>query len=158
VLVHRSGDADAARLRQRFEAKRYVDSISLHIVVIGDDITEIDANAQFDRRRIRGNSVALCHRLLQRDGASHRLHRTRELHQNAVAFDPNNPPSMRLDMWPNHFAQYILQTPPRADLVLTSKAAIAHHVGKQDCYQSALHALLRHEVSFAPIQACSLAQ
>ncbi len=146
VLVHRGGDADSAGLRQRFEASGYVDSIPQDVVIVDDDITEIDADAQYDALRVRESGVPPSHRLLQRDGASHRLHRTRELHQNAVAFDPDDPPSMSLDVRRHHVPQYALQTPPRADLVLTSKAAIADHVGKQDCFQSALHALLRHRV------------
>jgi hypothetical protein len=55
---------------------------------------------------------------------------------------------MSLDAWPNHVPQYTLQTAPRSDLVLTNKPAIADHVGKQDCCQAPLHALLRHWGSF----------
>ena len=97
--------------------------------------------------RVREPGVPLSHRLLQRDSASHRLHRTRKFHQNAVAFDPDNAPGMSHDVWPNNVPQHTLQTAPRADLVLTSKPAIADHVGKKDCCQAALHAFLRHRVS-----------
>jgi hypothetical protein len=116
------------------------------IVDSGDNVTEINADAQFNAMRVQDIGIPLSHRLLQRDGTSHRLNRTREFHQNAVAFDPYNPPGMSLDAWPNHVLQYTLQTAPRSDLVLTSKPAIPDHVGKQDCCQATLHALLRHRV------------
>ena len=41
---------------------------------------------------------------------------------------------------------------PRADVVLTNKPAIADHVGKQDCCQATLHALLRHRVPCGSIR------
>src|SRR5262249_6810230 len=90
------------------------------------------------------------HGLLQRDCAGHCLHGTREFDQNAVALEFGDPPGMSLDVRPNHIPQYALETAPSADLVLTRKPAIADYVGKQDCCQSALYALLRH--SFAPVQ------
>ena len=131
---------------ERLKASCYVDSVAVDIVDSGDDVTEINADAQFNAMRIQDLGIPLSHRLLQRDGASHRLNRTREFHQNAVAFDPYNPPGMSLDAWPNHVLQYTLQTAPRSDLVLTSKPAIADHVGKQDCCQATLHTLLRHRL------------
>ncbi len=44
MLVHSGGDADAARLCQRFEARGYVDSVPVDILVSGDDVTEINAD------------------------------------------------------------------------------------------------------------------
>jgi hypothetical protein len=116
------------------------------IIDSGDDVTEVNADAQFNAMRIQDINIPLSHSLLDRDGASHRLNCTREFHQNAVAFDPDNPPGMSLDVWPNHVLQYTPQTAPRSYLVLTSKSAIADHVGKQDCCQATLHSLLRHRV------------
>jgi hypothetical protein len=146
MLKYGGGDADATRLCQWLKASCYVDSVAVDIVDSGDDVTDINADAQFNAMRVQDIGIPLSHRLLQRDGASHRLNRTREFHQNAVAFDPDNPPGMSLDAWPNHVLQYTLQTAPRSDLVLTSKPAIADHVGKQDCCQATLHSLLRHRV------------
>jgi hypothetical protein len=45
VLVNCTGDADTAWFRQRLKPKRYVYSIPMHIVVIGNDITEINTDA-----------------------------------------------------------------------------------------------------------------
>jgi hypothetical protein len=81
--------------------------------------------------------------LLKRDSAGHCLDRTGEFHQDAIAFDPNHPPSMSLDARPNHLPKYTIQTTPRTDLVLANKPTITHHVGKQDCCQTPLDTLLR---------------
>jgi hypothetical protein len=105
----------------------------MDIVVIGDDIPKIDANAQIDPLCVREISVSLNHRLLQCDGADNCLHGARELDQNAVALDPDNSTSTRADLGPNHFAQYSSQTPPCADLVLASQAAVTDHIGKHNC-------------------------
>ena len=146
MLKYGGGDADATGLCQRLEASCYVDSVAVDIVDSGDDVTDVNADAQFNAMRIQNIGIPLSHSLLQRDGASHRLNCTREFHQNAVAFDPYNPPGMSLDAWPNYIMQYDLQTAPRSYLVLTGKPAIADHVGKQDCCQATLHSLLRHRV------------
>ena len=130
VLVHRRGDADAAGFRQRLETACYVDAVSMDIIAAGDDIAEIDANAQFDALRVSENCIPLGHRLLQCDGASHRLDSARELHQNAVAFDPDDPARMRFDIGSDDVPQHILQTQPSADFVPTGEAAIADHIGK----------------------------
>jgi hypothetical protein len=132
MLKYGGGDTDATGLGQRLKASCYVDSVAVDIVGGGDDVTEVNADAQFNSMRIRDFRIPLRHRLLQRDGASHRLNRTRKFHQNAVAFDPDNPPGMSLDAWPNYVLQYDLQTAPRSYLVLTGKPAIADHIGKQD--------------------------
>jgi hypothetical protein len=132
MLKYGGGDTDATGLGQRLKASCYVDSVAVDIVGGGDDVTEVNADAQFNSMRIRDFRIPLRHRLLQRDGASHRLNRTRKFHQNAVAFDPDNPPGMSLDAWPNYVLQYDLQTAPRSYLVLTGKPAIADHIDKQD--------------------------
>src|SRR5262249_9609447 len=98
MLVHRSGHADAARLRQWLETTCYVDAVAMNIVRAGDDIAEIDAYAQFDALRIGEIGVPLGHSLLQSDGTNHRLDGTGKFHQNAVALDPDNPPCMGLDL------------------------------------------------------------
>ena len=45
MLVHSAGDADPAGLCKRFEASGYVDPLPVDIVLIGDDVTEINADA-----------------------------------------------------------------------------------------------------------------
>jgi hypothetical protein len=52
MLKHGGGDADATGLCQRLKASCYVDSVAVDIVVSGDDVTEINANAQFNAMRI----------------------------------------------------------------------------------------------------------
>jgi hypothetical protein len=104
----------------------------MNIFITRQNVAKVDADAQVNALPIRVRSVPLGHRLLQRDGAGYGLHRTWELHQDAVAFDPDDPACMLLDLRPHDVAQYMLQTPPRPDLVLSSEAAIAHHIGKQD--------------------------
>ena len=47
------GDADAARLRDSFEACRDVDAIAKNIVVIDDDVADVNADTKFDPAVLR---------------------------------------------------------------------------------------------------------
>jgi hypothetical protein len=48
LLAHRRRNADAARLGQRLQPRRNVDTIPGDVASIYDDVAEIDANAKFD--------------------------------------------------------------------------------------------------------------
>src|SRR6266853_2065717 len=79
------GDADAARLGQPFEPCGDVDAIAEEIVAVKDHVAEIDPDPELDAAVGRIDGVALCHRLLYRDGAAHRVDDAAELDQHAVA-------------------------------------------------------------------------
>ena len=78
-------NANAARLRQRFEPGRDVDAVAVDVAVLDDDVAEIDADAEFDPLRARASGVALGHALLHGHGAGDRFDDARELDQHAVA-------------------------------------------------------------------------
>jgi hypothetical protein len=143
MLKNGAGDADPARFRQRLQTSRYVDPVSLDIILGGDDVTEIDPDAQFDPMRFHNGCIPMSHRLLKRDSAGYSFDRAGEFGQDSIAFDPDDPPRMSLDAWPNGIPQYALQAAPGAYFVLADQPAIADHVGKQYCCQTTLQALLR---------------
>jgi hypothetical protein len=101
MLKHGARETDATRRRQRFKTSRYIDPVSLDIILSGDDISEIDPEAQFDPMRIHGGFIPLSHRLLKRDSAGDSFDRAGEFGQDAIAFDPYDPPRMSLDAWPD---------------------------------------------------------
>src|SRR5262245_44687470 len=118
MLKNGSGETDPARFRQRFQTSRYVDPVSLDIIRRGDDVTEIDPDAQFDPMRFHNGCIPLSHCLLKRDSAGDSFDRTGEFSQDAIAFDPDDSPRMSLDARPNHIPQYALQAAPGAYFVL----------------------------------------
>jgi hypothetical protein len=93
-----------AGIRQRFESAGDVDAVAVNILVIGDYITEIDTDTQFNALYVPGTCVLLRQCLLECHRACHGLHGTRKLHQDAVTFDPHNPPGAGGDLGPYHIA------------------------------------------------------
>ena len=45
LIAHRRGDADAARLRQRFKPRSDVNAVAEDVIVLDDDVAQIDADA-----------------------------------------------------------------------------------------------------------------
>jgi hypothetical protein len=84
LLVHRSRDADAAWLGERFEPCRDIDAGPVDILTVGDDLAKIDAHAELEPPVGRHGRVPLRHGLLQLDRTLHAVGDATELHQQAV--------------------------------------------------------------------------
>ena len=78
-------NADAARLRNAFKARRYVDFIAKDIVAINDNVANIDANTELDLLARRHFGISFRHRALNVDGATNRIDCTCKFYQRAVA-------------------------------------------------------------------------
>ena len=70
LLVDSFGDAHSARFRQSFQTCGHIDPISLNVVTINDNVTEIDANPEHN---LRPTSIARCYPLLHRRATRHRI-------------------------------------------------------------------------------------
>ena len=79
------GDADRAGLRDAFEPRCNVDPIAEDIALLDDDVTDMNADTDFDALFIRNASIALRHSALRLDSAARGVHGTDELDQYAVA-------------------------------------------------------------------------
>ena len=73
LLMNDIRNADAARLRNAFKARRYVDSIAKDIVAINDNVANIDANTELDLLARRHFGISFRHRALNVDGATNRI-------------------------------------------------------------------------------------
>ena len=49
-IAHLGRDADTARFRQRLQPRRDVDTVAIDVRPFADNVTEIDADSQVDRR------------------------------------------------------------------------------------------------------------
>jgi hypothetical protein len=78
-------EADPARLAQGFESSRDVDPVAEDVAVLDDDVTDIDAHAEFDAAPRRHRGVAGDHLALHLDRAPHRVDDTGELDEETVA-------------------------------------------------------------------------
>ena len=71
-------DAEPARFGEAFEARRDVDAIPIDVIAVDDDIAEIYADTELDSAVGRHLHIALRYAALHVDGASQRIHDTRE--------------------------------------------------------------------------------
>src|SRR5207248_6443551 len=79
------GEADAAGLGKRFDARRHVHAVAENIAGIQDDVAEVDADAELDAALRRQAFVALGHAALDVKRAAQRVDHAAELRQQAVA-------------------------------------------------------------------------
>ena len=85
VIADRARDADAAGLRQCLQPRCDVDAVTVDVAAIGDEVAEIDPDPKGDAFVFRHLGIALEHRPLDLDGATHRIDDAREFDQHAVA-------------------------------------------------------------------------
>src|SRR5262249_57637383 len=98
LLVGRAGDANAAGFCNAFQPCRHVHTIPEDVSTIGNDVTNIDADAELDLLLLWNSGVALSHPTLDLDSASHRVNDAAELGQQPVARVFDNPPAMFGDL------------------------------------------------------------
>ena len=143
VIECRAGDADAAGLGHRLQARGDVDAVAIDVVALDDDVAEIDADAKPDPLRFGRALVAIGHSALDHGSALDGIDDAGELDQRAVAHQLDHAAMEFLDRRVDQFATAALQSLERADLVLAHEAAVADHVGSKYCGKPSLHACLR---------------
>jgi hypothetical protein len=125
-------DAQAARLRERLQARCNIDPIAENIVAIGDDVAEIDADAELNAPLVRHICLAREHPALKLDSAAHRIHDTGELDQHAVAGGLDYAAAVLADLRVDQLAPVRLKAGERALLIRAHKSRIPGHIGSQD--------------------------
>ena len=124
--------------RQAFETGGDIDAFAVEIVAIDAYVAEIDADAEFHTPVRLGARVVLGHVVLNFHGAPYRVHGARKLDQDAIAHGFDDPPAALGDLGIQQLLAKRLEPRQRPGLVLAHEAAVAHHVGHQDCRQPAL--------------------
>ena len=132
LAVDYLADADAARLGERFQTCRDVDTVAKDVAPIANDVAEIDADAELDPLFLRDLSIALGHPLLHFDSATHRIDNAGELNKQAIAGGFDDAPAMLLDLGIPQLAADRLQRCERTFLVRSHQSRIARDIGGQD--------------------------
>jgi hypothetical protein len=152
------GNANTARLGERFEPRRNIDPVAIDVASLGDDVADIDAGAQRDAAILRKTSVPPDHAALDRDGEADRVHRAREFGQDAVARRLDDAAVMHGDQRIDQILALRLQGAQRTDLVSPHEPGVAGNVDGDDRCQPALDARLLHRLSLSPLRPADLAQ
>jgi hypothetical protein len=70
LIAHDLADADPAWLGQRFQPCRYIDSVTVDVATVFDDVADIDPDAELDAAIGRHIGVSRRHLALHLDGTS----------------------------------------------------------------------------------------
>src|SRR5260370_40714861 len=73
LVTDRAREADSARFGQRFEPRRDVDAVAENVVVLGDYVAEIEADAKPHAPVVGDIGVAIEHAALHLGGAAPRI-------------------------------------------------------------------------------------
>ena len=145
ALVDDRGDADAARLGQRLQARGDVDAIAVNVVAFDDHVAKIDANSENDlwlaQGFIRQGAVGPLHRKRAVYGIDHAA----KFDDGAVADQLHDAAVVGSDGRLKDGFPVPLQGGQRARLVGCHQTGIADHVGREDGSQFPVDAVFGHE-------------
>jgi hypothetical protein len=65
LLEYLTGNANSARLRDCLQARSHIHALAKDIVLVDNDITDVNANAEYDLLFVRNTAVALAHATLE---------------------------------------------------------------------------------------------
>ena len=134
-----AGYANASRLGQPLQARGDVDPVSVDIVSVNNDVAEIYANAKPNSLCFRGALIVASHSPLDRGRTLDGVDDACELNQRAVTHELDDAAMELFYSRINQFPTAGLQPRQRADLILPHEAAVANHIGGQDCGKPSLH-------------------
>lgn len=150
LLVSDAGHADAARLRQAFEARGDVDVVAEDVLAVGDDVAEMDADAEADALALGPVELPPRHGALDLDRGLDRADHGRELDQSAVAHQLDDPAAVAGNRGLDQPLPDRLEAADGAPLVLPGQARIAHHVRREHGGEPAIGVRCGHGLPFIP--------
>jgi hypothetical protein len=132
LVAHHPRDAEAAGIRQGFQAGRDIDAVAEDVVAVDDDVAEVDPDPEPDPAVLRHAGFAVDHRPLHLGGTADGVDDARELDQHPVASRLDDTAGMLADLRVNELAAMRLQAFVRALLVRAHQARVAGHISGQD--------------------------
>ena len=141
LIVNSTRDRNASRHGDAFEPRCNIDAIAEDIVVVDDDVSQMDADAELDPLGLGYLRVLVSHAALNFDGASRCIDGTGKFDQHTVASGLDDAAAMFGDCGVDKRFSESLQLRQRAFLVGTNQAAITGDIRRQDSRQSPLYGL-----------------
>jgi hypothetical protein len=132
LVVHHPADADAARLRERFETGGNVHAVAKDVAPVPDDVAEVDPNAELDAAVWRHIGVSIRDLTLHFHGAAHRVDDAGKLKEQPVAGGFDDAAAVLLDLGIGHLAPKSFQRGEGAFLVRSHQPRIARDIGGED--------------------------
>ena len=138
LIVDGLRDANSSGLGKLLEANRNVHAGAVEVVVLGNHVTQIDADAELHLFVLRDGGFVLGNLVLDLDSASNGFDDTGELGDEAVARATEDATLMRGDRLLHHGTVHA-QIGRGGLFVPLCKAAIAHHIGSENCSKPTFH-------------------
>ena len=124
------GKTDRARLGDPLQSRGDIDAVAHEVAVaLLDDVAQMNADAKFDAAIGRHARIALDHRVLHFDGATHRVDHAAELDERAVAGALDDATVVHRDRRIDQIAAQRAQPCERAIFVHAGQPAEADNVG-----------------------------
>ena len=147
-------NADAARLCNAFKPCGDVDAVTENVVVIKNDVTDMDTDAEFDPLILRYGGVLLGNAALHFNRTSNRIDCAGKFNQHAVAGCLDDAASMGSYCGVNKGLSDRLEPGQRAFLVGTHQAAVTGDIRRQNCRQPSINAFAAHQTPRNRILGC----
>src|SRR6202165_1718347 len=154
LIVNSTRDRNASRHSDAFEPRCNIDAIAEDIVVVDDDVSQMDADAELDPLGLGYLRVLVSHAALNFGGASRCIDGTGKFDQNTVASGLDDAAAMFGDCGVDKRFSESLQLRQRAFLVGTHQAAITGDISRQDSRQSPLYGLAAQDAPRAREARC----
>ena len=138
LIVDGLREENSSGLRQLFEANSNVHTGAVKIVVFGDYVPEVDADAELHLLLLGNGRVALRNLVLNLDRASNSFNDAGELGNDAVSCAAEDVTFMRCDRLFHHGAVHA-QSSCGAFFVKLREVAIPLHIGSENCSEPTFH-------------------
>src|SRR5262249_10152052 len=129
------------------EPDRNVHAIAVQFVVVDDQVSELQADAEHDRRTRGLAAIEVEHGLLDLDGGAQGLDGTGEFDHGAIAGQLDQPSPVPPDRRLDALGTMRLQAKMRAAFVAAHQARVAHDVDHHDRRESPYDLLSTHAAS-----------
>src|SRR4029434_9066804 len=138
LVINGPRDANASRLSQALQARRNIDPISIDLLPLRNDISQVDAQAKLHLTPDRELHIPRVDLLLDGDCTLHRLQHTGKLGQQVISWGVYDATSVLLHDSVND-ASIELQGVDGRLLILAHQAAIPRDISTEDRRKFACH-------------------
>ena len=127
-VAYRLRASNPAGTRQALQADSHIETVSVKILPVDDEVAEIDSHPKFEMAVLGRSGIALFHGALDFHRAARRTEHACELDEKSIAHDLENAPVMFCDGRVENIATMALQRREGSFLVGLHQPAIANHV------------------------------
>jgi hypothetical protein len=139
------GKADRTGASQRLQASGDIDSVTVDVALTDNNVTDVDADAQFDPAIFRSVGVALSHGALDFRTAPNCINHARKFDQSTVTRSFDDAAAMLSNLRIDKFVSMCLKRRESAFLVNTHQAAVSGNIGREDGSQPPFDTRLGHK-------------